>query len=471
MRTPVRAILIAVVLLVPLAACSPDHHPTTFSAAAPAPSPIKHVVVIFQENHSFDNVLGSFCVGVAAGTIVRNGSNMNCDGVDQATTMPGSPQLTRMPDIVPGVDHTVGGQTNAIDGGKMDGWLKLNGCQTSQCLARYVPAQSPNIVSLASGFALSDRTFEMTASPSWEGHLQIVAATLDGFKGNNPRYIAGPGVPAEGWGWGCDSNKEVRYGTPIVWVPACVPDFSLPAATFPNGGAFGPTPAKNVPTIMQRLDGAGLSWTIYAGKGQITAKNHKPDGYHWAICPSFAGCLYTNAVANFRPDTQIISDAGTGALPAFSVVTPTAGQSQHNSEPWTMGENWIGNVVSAIENGPDWSSTAIFLTWDDCGCFYDHVPPFRAGWGIRVPMVIISPYARAGFTDSTPTTFAGILAYVEHNFGLVALNNSDAKAYDFANAFDYSQTPLAPVAMTRSRVPPSSRRWVRTHPPASKDVT
>jgi phospholipase C len=110
----------------------------------------------------------------------------------------------------------------------------------------------------------------------------------------------------------------------------------------------------------------------------------------------------------------------------------------------TVGDDWIGKVVSAIMNGPDWDSTAIFLTWDDCGCFYDHVPP-PAGLGIRVPMIIISPYARPGYTDSTNAQFASVLAFTEHTFGLPALSSVDANAYDYFGAFNFSQTPLPPL--------------------------
>ena len=82
-----------------------------------------------------------------------------------------------------------------------------------------------------------------------------------------------------------------------------------------------------------------------------------------------------------------------------------------------QGDNWIGSIVNAIEQGPQWTSTAIFITWDDCGCFYDHVPP-PPGLGIRVPMLLVSPYAKAGYTDSAAASFASILAYTEHAFTL-----------------------------------------------------
>jgi phospholipase C len=443
-------------------------------AAHAAATPIKHVVVIFQENHSFDNVFGAYRAEVSTRAIVRAGLDQPCDGSTKAITIPGAPLLTTMPDIVPQVDHTTTGQAKAIDSGKMDGWLKLSGCQLKQWLAVYRTSQSPNLVTLANRFAMSDRTFESSAAPSWEGHLEIVAATKDGFTGSNPFYVSGHGVPPVGIGWGCDSNKVDGYGPALTLVPSCIPDFSLPKRSFLYGGAFRSTPVAHVPTILDRLDAAGATWKLYAGDGPITSANKDPSGYIWDICPSFAGCLYTRQARNFVANSRVLADATAGTLPTFSVVTPNGNQSQHNGNSWTAGDNWIGKVVSAIENGPDWSSTAIFITWDDCGCFYDHVNPLRfdPSWGLRVPTVIVGPYARAGFTDSTPTTFSGILAYAEHTFGLAPLNSSDGTAYGFANSFNYSQAPIkTPVQMIQMPLPIASVRWIRRHPDPGTDPT
>ena len=103
-------------------------------------------------------------------------------------------------------------------------------------------------------------------------------------------------------------------------------------------------------------------------------------------------------------------------------------------------------TIGAVEAGPQWSSTAIFVTYDDCGCFYDHVPPgynpngFRQG--VRVPMVIASPYAKVAYTDSHTASFASVLRFTEETFGLPALGINDLHAYDYANSFDFSQQPL-----------------------------
>ena len=340
----------------------------------------------------------------------------------------------------------------------MDGWALLAGCSASRgygCLTYYTPAQIPNLTALAGKFTVADRFFSEQDSPSFGGHLYAVAATLDGFIGANPhRSPTAPPLP----GWGCDSNRDSAWIDPSTHVssmqPSCIPDPSLTG--IPNGGAYRATPVKFVPTIMDRLDTAGLSWHMYA------ANASQAGNYVWATCPSFARCLYGPQHANVVPTDTILTDAQKGTLPNFSLVLPGGGKasaaSQHNQSSMIKGDNWIGQVVSAIENGPNWSSTAIFITYDDCGCFYDHVtPPTNPDGtkqGPRVPMVIVSPYAKAGYTDSNPATFASILAYEEYVFGLQALSANDAAAYKFTNSFDYTQVPLAKVQTVQSKIPP-----------------
>jgi phospholipase C len=233
----------------------------------------------------------------------------------------------------------------------------------------------------------------------------------------------------------------------------------------PNGGADAPTPVQPIPTIMDRLDAAGLPWKIYGAQctqeipdaaGTDTCQQSS-GAYIWSVCPSFAECLYSQD-GGLQPDTQFITDANSGTLPSFSVVTPQDfTDSWHNGADVVTGDNWVGQLVSSVENGPDWSSTAIFITWDDCGCFYDQVPPGvnpdGTPQGPRVPLLIVSPYARPGYTDTTPTTFAGILAYTEQNFGLTPLSVNDTAAYGFGNAFNYGQTPQRPVRMMTRPVP------------------
>ena len=165
-------------------------------------------------------------------------------------------------------------------------------------------------------------------------------------------------------------------------------------------------------------------------------------GYGWAICPTFADCLDTNEASHQHANTEFASDATAGKLPAFSILIPTAANSQHNGQSMLVGDNWIAKNVESVMSGPDWSSTAIFITWDDCGCFYDHLAP-TGTQGIRVPMIIVSPYAKAAYDDSTPASFNSLLAFTEHVFGLAPLNSSDGSAYDYANSFTVNLSPTA----------------------------
>jgi phospholipase C len=140
------------------------------------------------------------------------------------------------------------------------------------------------------------------------------------------------------------------------------------------------------------------------------------------------------------------------------------------------GDNWIGRVLSTLEKSPEWSSTAVFITYDDCGCFYDHVPPGTnpdgTPQGIRVPMVIASPYAKVGFTDSHPATFASILRFAEETFGLAPLSVNDRRAYDYANSFNFAAPPTGPrVALRQLPLSEATRRFLATHPLDTHDPT
>ena len=138
------------------------------------------------------------------------------------------------------------------------------------------------------------------------------------------------------------------------------------------------------------------------------------------------------------------------------------------------GDNWIGQVVNEIEHSRDWSSTAIFITYDDCGCFYDHVRPGKnpdgTPQGIRLPLVIVSPYAKAGYTDSRPASLASILRFTENTFGLKALDVNDARAYGYADAFNFAAQPTgARVQLREYAVPAASRHFLASHPVAEED--
>jgi phospholipase C len=236
-------------------------------------------------------------------------------------------------------------------------------------------------------------------------------------------------------------------------VPACVPDYSLDPVRYPYGGAYRATPVRHVPTLMDELDRAGLSWKLYS------ATAPRKNGYGLAICPTFAGCLYTQQHRNLVDHRDVLRDARRGKLPNFSVVLPTWKTSQHNDDSMAVGDNWIGKVVGAIEGSPDWKSTAILISYDDCGCFYDHVPPPK-GMGIRTPMTIVSPWVKSRYTDSHVTSIASVPAFAERTFGLPALTERDSAAYSYRRAFDFHQDPVSRVRMTKTQVNPKELRRI-----------
>ena len=429
------------------------------SLAPPARSaspPIKHVVVILQENHSFDNVLGQLCIQ----------DHRECNAVAVGKAKKGKVvPLKEATDKVPPVSHDQSSQLKAIDKGKMDGWEKVNGCAAPEdaCYVQFSPSEIPSLAALARAGAISDDFFSRDIVPSWGGHLDFFAQTLDGFAGNNPKHAKG--APPAGPGWGCDSNLDAVWINPAtkesLSEPSCVPDKN-------GNGPYRPSPVPYVPTVADRIEEAGLTWGIY---GAVNPGEKNESGpYKWAICPTFAECLNGPQHNDLHEASQLLTDAKAGNLPSLSILTPstgvTGGTSQHNGTSMAVGDNWIGEEVSAIQNGPDGPSTTIFIYYDDCGCFYDHaVPP--AGLGIRLPLVVVSPYAKAGFTDHNLATNSSILAYAESVLGFSPVDGQDGSAYDLHESFDYTQSPTSAFHFHPMAIPPSSRNL----PPPPEDDT
>jgi phospholipase C len=213
-----------------------------------------------------------------------------------------------------------------------------------------------------------------------------------------------------------------------------------------------------VPTFGDRLDAAGKTWGIFGAVNPANSSQRGP--YKWSICPSFAECLFGPQHNNMHEEAQFLADAEKGTMPNFSILIPTSGASgptsQHNGASMLVGDNQIAKEVSAIQKGPDGSSTTIFIYYDDCGCFYDHVTP-PAGLGIRSPLVIVSPLAKPGYTDHNVATSSSILAYTESVLGVSPVTEWDAKAYDFHESFNPTGASAAKFVFHPATVPASSR--------------
>jgi phospholipase C len=406
--------------------------------------PIEHVVVILQENHTFDNVLGQLCIRDH-----RECSAASSGKAERGVTIP----LSRASDVVANVKHDQKSQLAAMNRGKMNGWERVDGCQENQCYTQYEPGQIPSLAALARSGAISDAFFSRDIVPSWGGHLDFFAQTLDGFVGENPTHL--PGAPGAGPGWGCDSNLDTTWVEPTSHVvlnePSCIPDLK-------GMGPYRPSPVPYVPTIADRLEQAGRSWGIYGAVNPAVRSQRGP--YKWAICPTFAECLNGPQKNDMHEESQLFTDAKQGTLPNFAIVIPSGGitgpTSQHNGDSMIVGDNQIGSEVSAIQNGPNGRSTTIFIYYDDCGCFYDHVTPPK-GLGIRSPLVIVSPYAKPGYTDHNTATNSSILAYAESVLHVKPVNAQDASAYNLHESFNSFAASPSTFVFHPAPVPPSSR--------------
>ena len=295
----------------------------------------------------------------------------------------------------------------------MDGWQKVPAPAARPdtqypCISGYTPSQAPNLAALAGQFAISDHTFSMgTTRP---GEVTCTRCGQPGRLGEQPQ----PTGAAAGLGWGCNTHKVTEVGRQrresAPEGTKLYSGLSLPGQ--PYGGAFKPTPVRLCADHSVRLVTPTPTGRIYDGArpppSRATAGGR----------PSFADCLDTAQKAKHMPQVVVLHDAAAGNLPNFSVIIPGGideKYSQHNSSRSPPGTTGIGPAsASALMNGPDWPSTALFITCDDCGCFYDQVQsrsnPTATWQGPRSPLVIVSPFARSGFTDTTSTLFAGILA-------------------------------------------------------------
>ena len=201
-----------------------------------------------------------------------------------------------------------------------------------------------------------------------------------------------------------------------------------------NNPSSGSSPSYNIPSLPASLGAAGLTWRNYGGYvfPYITALQGSP---------------------NNVTSQQFVTDAAAGNLPAVSWVYAPHLQSEHPNENVAYGMQWTVDQVNAIVQGGFWPKTAIFITWDDWGGWYDHVtPPNIEQWtdgtqfryGSRVPCLVLGPYAKAGYISKTMHSFVSIAKFCEDNFGLAPINQRDGSADDMADCFDFTQTPLGP---------------------------
>jgi phospholipase C len=400
--------------------------------------PIDHVVVIVQENRSFDNLFMGF---------------PGADSADSGLIHDG-----RRVRLVP-ISFTVGWDLNhsfhdflrAYDGGKMDRfdiervgpWRGPAGRKhvLPHPQYAYVPRDEVQAYwEMARQYVLADRMFQSNLDQSFAAHLYLIA----GQAGNSID------VPT-GRPWGCDAMEE-------AWV-----------MTITDTRAKGPLvyPCFTFHTLADELDAKALTWRYYApavspeGAWRKALRLHgthrgpgDPDfGQLWSAFDAIAPVRYgyewaTNVVS---PETRVLSDVTHGYLANVTWVVPDMKNSDHSSSGSATGPDWVASIVNAIGRSPFWHDTAIFIVWDDSGGWYDHVPPPQLdydGLGDRVPLIVISPYARSGVVSHTQYEFGSILKFAEERFGLAPLAASDRRANDLTDCFDFSRPPRSfrPIA-------------------------
>jgi hypothetical protein len=319
----------------------------------------------------------------------------------------------------------------AIDSGKMDKFDLINMGNVGgdyESMSQYIESDIPNYFAYARAYTLSDQMFSSLQGPSFPNHLYTIAATSGGVISNpvgNEQFTA----------WGCDSPSDATV------------------QVLDNQGRKSPTfPCFEFQTIGDTLSSAGIDWKSYS-------PSQNTSGYVWSAYDAIGHIRNTSQwTQHVVPQTQFVTDALNGNLPAVSWVTPDFAASEHPPASACGGENWTVQQINSVMQGADWDSTVIFVAWDDFGGFYDHYPPPSAdqyGFGPRVPLLVISPFAKPGYISHTQFEFSSILAFIEERFGLPTLAARDAAANDMDDIFDYLHPPTPPLELATRTCPPS----------------
>jgi phospholipase C len=411
---------------------------------------IQHVVVIYLENHSFDNLYGEFPGANGLANSGPTSTQVDGSGNPFATLpMTGTspfpntlsnapfnieqyvPANLKIPDLV----HRYYQEQQQIDGGKMDKFALVSDAK-GETMGFYHTGPLP-LAALASQYTLCDNFFHAAFGGSFLNHFWLIAARTPVFP-NAPASVvaqldAAGNLVKDGFvtpdGYAVNTAFSVNHPHPAT----------TPAANL--------VPNQTFATIGDRLTGKNVSWAWYSG-GWDNALAGNPDPlfqYHhqpFIYFQNFADGTAAKA-EHLRDETEFFAAAAAGTLPGVSFIKPLGPDNEHPGYADLLtGEQHVLDLIQAVQKGPDWRNTVIIITYDEHGGFWDHVAPpvvDRWGPGIRVPTLIISPFARRGFVDHNLYDTTSILALIEHRWGLQPLTDRDANADDMAGAFDFSE--------------------------------
>ena len=380
--------------------------------------PIKRVVYVMLENRSFDNVFGRF-PGVAGAKV----------GVMDGKEVP----LARCPDWLPGdLPHDRAGALNCLNGGKLDGFG--NGAYGDPwAYTQFDGTEIPNYWHWAKEYALSDHFFASALGPSYPNHFYFIAGTSGGSIDNPENISTRPMANGASFkSWGCDAVGDQVYV------------FTLDD----EGHLAKHSSCFDFPTVGEQLTTKGVDWAFYSAAPGVP-------GYFWNAYNGVSQVFHSDQFNEHTRDVaNVITDAKAGKLPSVTWVTPRFELSDHPPVSSAFTHNWVSDLVEAVMQSDEWKHTAIFLTWDEWGGFYDHVEPIpvdHVGLGFRVPMLTISPYTRRGVIDDKIGEFSSPLRFISDNWGLSYLTPRIAKTHNFEHVFDFKAAPRPP-SVTGTRV-------------------
>ena len=403
---------------------------------------VQHVVVIFQENRTPDNLFQDSVLIARGADIVQQGKNSSGQTITLAPidlgTVGSSPQNYDL-------SHAHSAFVAMYDGGKMDGADKIACSPAAQCPPNVHPNPQFMYVmqsdvapyfALAEQYTFGDRTFQTNQGPSFPAHQFIYGGT-SAPTASSPLFASeNPPQPA-----GCIAATTTK----VTMIDAAGSESAQP----------GRYPCFEHETLSDLLDAKAVTWRYYApSAGSIWTA---PDAIQHICKPQTVSGTLTCIGHDWSgsvliPQTQVLTDIANGQLAQVSWVIPDGAASDHALTNDGSGPSWVASIVNAIGNSPYWANTAIIITWDDWGGWYDHVAPkvindgvsWGSGYvyGFRVPLIVVSPYAKAKYISHTTHDFGSILKYIETTFSLNSLGYADAYADDLSDCFNMTQSPI-----------------------------
>jgi phospholipase C len=386
-------------------------------AVAQDMSVLKHIVFIVKENRTFDVYFGAYNKHGADGSTqvkLSNGTTVAAGHLPDSTPL----------DICHGWKCTL----SDMNFGKMNHFDTDPSCTANGqfiCAEQMNGTDLPNYYSYADHFVLGDRFFSSITATSFPNHLYTIAGTSGGV------------------------ISQALLGTSGKIEVGCRADQGTTAQQLDEfGNVTAQYPCYDYTTLGDLLTSAGVSWKSYA-PGNIAYNAYNAINH-----------IYNDSTtwnATYAPDTQFVTDVQNGNLPSVSWLV-TLGGNEHPPISTCMGQNWAVQEINAVMQSKYWTTepTAIIMTWDDFGGFYDHVTPPSVdmyGLGPRVPLLIISPYAKPGYVTHTTMEASSVLKFIEERFGLPSLGNRDLVVNDISDAFNFSQSPNPPLVLNQTSCP------------------